>query len=82
MVIQMIEPKFNAHDVYHFICKQPMGASTSGIIANFGFSGSEAARICNTLFDLGLITIKLVPVNLTRVLSKSEIEELEKFTGE
>jgi hypothetical protein len=74
--------KFNAHDVYHFICNQPGGADPKDVMDNFAMERAAVVKIHNLLDNLGLIKLKVVPSNWSRVLTKTEVEQLEKFTGE
>jgi hypothetical protein len=74
--------KFNARDVYHFICRQPGGSDPKEIMDNFAMERAAVVKIHNLLDRLGLIKLKVVPSNCGRVLTRTEIDQLEKFTGE
>jgi hypothetical protein len=80
----------NAHDVYHLICR-PGGVSIREILDysieydNVAFSIdllNEISSMLKHLSELDLVKIKYLPTNWSRVLTKSEVEQLEKFTGE
>jgi hypothetical protein len=82
--------KFNACDIYHICCRAG-GALFPDIldyvVINMGATRSREsmnmiASILKYLRELDFIKVRYLPNNWSRVLTQTEIDQLEKFTGE